>query len=184
MRGVQRLLGMVLLAAAWQAAPAVELLDASERRVAGVYELRLVARLDAPPSSVRRVLEDYSRLEELHGDLQESTVVGRPDAGVAEVRTRFRGCVAFFCRSVERLERIRATEDGLLAEDVPGAGDFDYGRTAWRIGADGEGTRLVWETRFVPAFWVPRIFGNALLSSMRTMATEMFAAVEERAGES
>lgn len=183
MRGVPRLLGMALLAAAWQAAPAVELLDASQRRDAGVYELRLVARLDAAPSSVRRVLEDFSRLEELHEDLEKSMVVGRPGSGVAEVRTRFRGCVAFFCRGVERLERIHSVEEGLVSEDVPGAGDFDYGRTVWRIQPDGEGTRLVWETRFVPAFWVPGIFGNALLESMRTMATEMFAAVEARARE-
>ncbi len=165
-------------------AGALDIETAVVSRSDGAYELAIDARLDAPPGRVLAVLTDYARLPELHPQIRETRVLGRPAPGATEVFTRLEGCVVLFCRDLERVEVIRLTAAGLEAEDVAGRSSFREGRTRWLVAADGVGTRLSYRSRVVPGFWVPPVFGPALLGrSIKKMTLETMAAVEARATE-
>ena len=153
-------------------------------RAGDAYELAIDARLAAPPQRVLAVLTDYAQLPELHDRIREARVVAEPDAGTAEVYTRFDGCVMLVCRTLERTEIIRRTPSGLEARDVPGRSAFREGHTQWLVAPDGAGTRVSYRSRLVPDFWVPPVLGPVFLGrSVKAMTLETLASVEARAAE-
>lgn len=162
---------------------AVEICDSHASREGRDFVLSLDAWLAAPPERVLAVLTDYEHLPDLHLSMLSSRVLARPTPGVAEVATEFRSCLLLFCRTVRRVEQIRATGRGLSARDLPGRGSFSAGRTEWGLQAAGGGTQLSWRADITPDFWVPPFFGDALLERMRRTTEEMLAAVEARAGQ-
>ncbi|MEJ2513654.1 MAG: SRPBCC family protein [Gammaproteobacteria bacterium] len=141
-------------------------------------ELEVV--LDAPMDRVIDVLTDYDRIHELHPRFRDSGDLGSPAPGVTEVYTVFRGCLAVFCRTVRRVERLQRTPTGLLAVEVPGRSDFAEGRTEWRFRAEGnQRTRLYYRAVLEPDFLLPPLFGRRVLAEMtRETTVEMLAAAE------
>lgn len=170
------------LASPASAALAMEVKSVAASREGPAYVLRIEAVLAAPPGPLMEVLTDYDRIHELHPRILQSRSLGRVDPVTEEVYTRFEGCVLFFCRSLDRVERIRVVDHTLFAEDVPGRGSFSEGRTVWRMAAEGTGTRLHYVARFVPAFWVAPLIGPGVLArSVERMTIETMAEVERRA---
>jgi hypothetical protein len=179
--------GISLVAAALLLAPAraaaIEIVAVEASHAEQHYQLAIEAVLSATPEQVLAVLTDYTRLHELHPRLRESRSLGSAVTGTDEVYTRFEGCLLLFCRRLSRVELIQRSHEGLLAVDLPGRGSFKEGRTTWRLGPDVHGTRLRYEARFVPDFWVPPLLGPGVLTrSMRQMTLETLAEVERRAG--
>lgn len=170
------------LASPASAALAMEVKSVAASREGPAYVLRIEAVLAAPPGPLMEVLTDYDRIHELHPRILQSRSLGRVDPVTEEVYTRFEGCVLFFCRSLDRVERIQVVDHTLFAEDVPGRGSFSEGRTVWRMAAEGRGTRLHYVARFVPAFWVGPLIGPGVLArSVERMTIETMAEVERRA---
>ena len=163
---------------------ALEVVGNQAGRDGEAFTFRLEVLIDAPRERLVAVLTDFGRIHELHRRMVTSRELGEVEPGVVEVYTELKGCVALFCRTIHRTERIRATPDGLLAQDVPGRGDFESGVTRWSFSADGERTRLVYETTLRPAFWVPPLLGPMVLANTTRRTTiEMLAAAERRAGQ-
>lgn len=163
-------------------ANAFELLSVEAGRDGDAYLLRIEARFEASPEQVLAVLTDYDRIHELHPRMVESRSLGRAPSGATEVQTRFEGCVLLFCRVLQRVEEIRAENDTLLAEDVPGRGSFSEGRTSWQFSPHGDGALLRYEARFVPAFPVAPLIGPAILArSVERMTIETMTEAERRA---
>lgn len=161
---------------------AFELLSADTSRDGPAYRLEIEAVFLATPAQLLAVLTDYDRIHKLHPDMIESRSLGRVGPGMQEVYTRFDGCVLMFCRTLHRVERIQQRGTSLYAEDVPGRGSFSEGATEWHFTATADGTRLRYETRFIPAFRVAPVFGAALLaSSIERMTLETMAEVDRRA---
>ena len=181
--GAWRVALLAGLSLAARPAVALELCDAAASRDGGRFVLAIDAWLAASPERVRAVLTDYEHLPDLHPSLVDSRVLARSASGVAEVATEFRSCILLFCRTMRRVERIRATEQGLSARDLPGRGSFSAGRTDWGLHAAGTGTRLTWRAELTPDFWVPPFFGDAVLRKLQRTTEEMLAAVETRAGQ-
>ena len=131
----------------------------------GRYLLAGEIRIDASMSAVYRVITDYDRLSELDSGIAESRVVERPADGVALVYTRLTGCVLFFCRDVERIERVEeisATE--IFAEVVPDDdGDVAFEQSRWRLSEDGGQTRVLYETEIDLDFFVPPLLGPPMV---------------------
>ncbi len=153
----------------------------------GLYVLTLSARLEAPIDAVFSILTDYVRLPELHDTIEESRVVDQPDANTADVFTRIRGCVAFFCRSLTRTERVTSVAPSHIeAVILPETGDFDAGLVRWDMRALGDNvTHVDYVAEIRPRFWVPPLIGPRLLSqAMRKTTGELLEAVEVRARES
>lgn len=148
------------------------------------YFLSLEAYLDAPPTAVFAVITDYENIARLHRRVRESRVLRRVDDHTVEVYTLLKGCVAaIFCKSLERVERIDETPPSeLVATVVAEKSDFASGSVRWRLEADGEGTRLRYESQMDPDFWVPPVLGDRMLESSISRTTrEMIRRVEERA---
>ena len=143
--------------------------------------LRMVVQLDAPPASVYAVITDYDNLERLHRRVRESRIVRHVDARRVEVYTLLRGCVAaLFCRSIRRVEEVtERPPDELVARVLPEESDFSYGVVRWRLEPSGDGTLLRYDTEIEPDFWVPHLFGDALLAaSLRRTTAQMIERVE------
>jgi len=171
-----------MLLAPGAAAMAVEFVSVQVERDGSAYELHIEAVLAAPPERMLSVLTDYDRIHELHPRMIESRALGEVAPATQEVYTRFEGCVIFFCKTLHRVERIRADTGGLFAEDVPGRGSFSEGQTEWRFSAEGAGARLHYEARFTPAFMVAPLIGPGILArSVERMTIETMVEAERRA---
>jgi hypothetical protein len=140
-------------------------LDAVEaERDGATFRLRIDARFDATPAQLMAVLTDYDRLHELHPRVTASRSLGVVGAGTEEVYSSFTGCVLIFCRSMHRVERVQVHGTALIAEDVPGRGAFQQGRTHWRFSRGADRTRLEYEASFIPAFTVPPLIGRTVVA--------------------
>jgi hypothetical protein len=161
-------------------AMSVESLDAS--LTDGVYRISLQARLDAPVNRVADVLTDYPGYRRLDPDIRLSEVVDSPDGSTPLVRTRVRACAGWFCRNVERVERVDRGDHELVATVLPERSDLRSGvtRTTWQ--ADGETTRITYHAEFVPGFWVPGFIGRHFaVDALKESTLAIFGNVEKRA---
>ncbi len=161
-----------------------EVIRAEVHHEEDLYTLYLEARLSAPPMAVFAVITDYPHIQDLHRRVRESRVLRRLDARTTEVFTLLRGCVAaVFCKSIRRVELV--TEDPpyeLRAEVLPGQSDLKSGRVHWQLTAEGDGTRLIYQSEMEPDFWVPPLLGDALMCrSIRNTTQQMIEKVEQLA---
>jgi hypothetical protein len=181
-RRASKSVALVLFALVSMPAFGLEVIRDQAAEHAGRYVVSIEVLLDAPREQVERVLTDYDRLHELHDSFISSEDLGEPEPGVTEVFTQVKGCVILFCKTLNRVERIRETDVGLVAEDVPGRGEFVSGRTVWTLTREGLRTRLVFVSSLKPDFWVPPLIGPGLLGTVTRRTTiEMLEAVEKRA---
>lgn len=175
------LVALTLLAAP-AALDAVEFVSVKADRDGPAYRLRIEAEFAAPPERLLAVMTDYDRMHELHPYILESRSLGPVGPATEEVYTRFQGCVLFYCQTLHRVEHIRVNGTTLFARIVPGRGSFSEGSAVWRVSADGSGTRLSYEGRFVPAFKVAPLIGPAFLARiLERMTVETMAEVDRRA---
>jgi hypothetical protein len=100
------------------------------------------------------------------------------------VRTVVRACAGFFCRNIERVERVERRDGELLATVIPEQSELKSGltRTTWQ--ADNEATNVTYLAEFVPNFWVPTAIGRRYAERVLKASTlELFGNVEKRARE-
>lgn len=143
--------------------------------------LKMTVTVAAPPAAVFSVITDYDNIRQLHRNVIESELVRRIDPRTVEVYTLIRGCIiAVFCRRIRRVERITEyPPDRLDAEVLAEQSDLAYGRVLWRLEAAPEGSMIYYESEIEPEFWVPKLFGDALLAKMVERTTiEMIERVE------
>lgn len=175
--------GALALLAPLAGAHAFELVSVTTERDGSAYVLRIEAVFDAvSPKRLLAVLTDYEHIHELHPQILESRSLGQVSPATVEVYSRFRGCVLFLCRTLERVEHIRRDGTTLVAEDVPGRSAFTDGHTEWRFTREGDRSRLHYEARFVPAFSVAPVFGPSMLArSLERMTLETMEEAHRRA---
>jgi hypothetical protein len=153
-------------------------LEVSEN--SGSYRIRMVMLIHAPANSVHSVLTDYTHIYRLNPSITASEVLPSPRRGSIRVKTRMEGCILFFCRDVDRVEEVREVNTGhLQAVIVPEQSDFTSGSADWRIQPVGADSRVVYEARITPAFFIPPIIGSYFVK--RTFAetvTASFAKLE------
>ncbi len=156
--------------------PEIEILEQS-----GVYQIKVVAVIDAPACSVRHVLTDFVHIYRLNPSIIESEVVKRHDDGSVSVRTRVVGCAAWFCEELGRVERVRLLPSGnLFAEIIPELSEFKSGQTVWRIKALGEHCEVTYLSDMEPDVFIPPLVGKFLLKkSIREEMQVSFANLEK-----
>ena len=156
--------------------PEVEILEQS-----GVYQIKVVAVIDAPASSVRHVLTDYVHIYRLNPSIIESEVLKRHDDGSVSVRTKVVGCAAWFCEELDRVERVHLLPSGdLYAEIIPELSEFKSGQTLWRIKAVGEHCEVTYFSDMEPDVFIPPLVGKFLIKkSIREEMQISFANLEK-----
>jgi hypothetical protein len=91
---------------------------------------------------------------------KESRFIEPADDGTPRIYTKVRGCVWFFCRTVERYARLSLQPETLITATVePEYSDMDYGVETWELEALGAQTRVLYHHEADPKFWVPPIIG-------------------------
>lgn len=147
------------------AAPGAVLDRIDVRTHKGRYLLAGEITIDAPMTAVYRAITDYDRLSDLDKGIAESRVVERPETGIALVYTRLTGCVLFFCREVERIERVEEVSATEIVARVVTDDDSDlsFGQSRWQLYENGDKTRVIYETEIDPGFFVPPFLGPPIV---------------------
>lgn len=147
------------------AADAAELLEFEFERTGSRYTVRSESYIDVPPQGVFNVLSDYENFHRISSLVVESRDLGVGPDGEHLVFTKNSGCLAFFCRSVSKVERLEAQAPSEITTTViPERSDVSYSRSHWLLKREGRGTRLSYSVETEINFWVPPMIGNYLLS--------------------
>lgn len=161
---------------------AFELESAEPQFVEGEYRFAMTAVLDAPLEAVERILRDYENYPALDSRILEAKVTERPEDGVVLLQTKVRACFGPVCRGVKRLERVEESPGTLLAITDPKHSDMKFGETRTEL-ADAHGrTRVTYQTRLKPGFWVPALLARRMmLETLEDATIDLFRSVEARA---
>lgn len=130
----------------------------------GRYVLESETFLQAPPNAVFRVLTDYDQFARISSVFEESRFAGSDADGTPLVYTRVEGCVWFFCKTMERVERLEfEAPDFIATTALPARSDFRYSRSEWLLSPDGDGTRVLYRLEMEPDFWIPPVLGPMII---------------------
>ncbi len=152
---------MLLIATAQSA----EMLEFKFERKGPRYTVHSEAYIDIAPEGVFQVLSDYDRLHLISNLVEESRELRPGENGERLVYTKNSGCLALFCRTVEKVERLEAVPPvRIITVVIPQRSDVSFSRSEWRLAPDGRGTRLSYAVETEVSFWVPPVIGNYLLS--------------------
>lgn len=142
------------------------------------YRLVSTSHFDASREDVYAALIDYDRLTEISAAIEDSHYLDATDAGLPLVYTRIGACMLFFCKTVEKVERLEADRPCYIATTaLPAQSNVRYSRSEWLLTqADDGGTRVIYRLGFEPDFWVPPFIGPYVIRKM--LRKEGVAAVQ------
>jgi hypothetical protein len=178
---VARLAIAVALAFSVAQAQAFSVESIEARYAEGSYRVVLEAVLDAPADRVQTVLTDFAAYAALDPRIRGSEVVATPAPDTILLRTRVHACAGWFCRDVDRVERVSVADGSLTAVVVPERSDFTRGETRTRWAPAGGRTRIRYEAEFALDFWIPALVARLAVQSLRQSTLELFGNVEDRA---
>ncbi|MFQ5634319.1 MAG: hypothetical protein ACE5G3_03175 [Gammaproteobacteria bacterium] len=138
------------------AGAAAEILQASVEKKDGIYHVFGVTLVKAPPEFIFATLMDFDHFHKISGGITETRFVESTVGGEVLGYTRIEACVLFFCRRAEKLERIEANPyREIRTVTIPEKSDFRFSETRWTLSRQNDRTRLTYEGKFIPDFWMP-----------------------------
>jgi hypothetical protein len=130
----------------------------------GVYQIKVAALIAAPADYVRYVLTDFKHIYRLNPSIIESEVLEQDEDGSASVRTKVIGCAAYFCKELDRVEKVRVLPSGdLYAEIIPELSQFKSGKTHWQIKPMGDHCEVIYLSDMEPDIYIPPVVGKFLI---------------------
>jgi len=136
------------------------------------YQIVFDAVIDAPAPQVYKVLSDFARMGKISPDITAVSVDVAPTGRGERVRSVIESCVLFLCRQIVQVEDVVELDTNTIVADiVPGAGDFKSGSTLWHLTNEGPRTRLHYEATRVADFWIPPLIGPWAVK--RTMSEQL-----------
>ncbi len=160
-QGVVFVATVVVLHLPESALQALELVEFKITDSQDVYSIDAIAIIDAPSGHVRSALNDLVHIYRMSPQIVESEILPSAARNSVRVRTRILGCVAFFCKEIERVEDVRELPSGILeAVMVPELSSFRSGSSQWQIESLEERTRVIYRAQMEPAFFVPPLIGS------------------------
>lgn len=140
-----------------------EVLDSHVAYEDGHYLVRLEMKIAAEMATVYALLTDFNNLAQLNDSIKISRVMhsnGKEHLVFVEAE----GCVWFMCRRVKQVQQVTELGRGYIKSVTqPDQSDMEYGRVLWHIRQDGEFTVISYRADFVPAFFVPPLFGPYIM---------------------
>jgi len=153
---------------------AVESVEFRAYENGGEYHVSTEMVLHAPADSVRAVLTDYVHAYRLNPSITESAILPSVEDGVVRLRTRIEDCVGFYCVDVVSVADIKEQPSGDLAVVViPELSSFRSGSAEWRIQSWQGESRVRYELRLEPDFFIPPLIGRVLI--LRKLRNEILA---------
>jgi len=160
---VKRLLlfAVIGLLVSWQAAHALEIIKVTVEVDDGRYHVFGQSKINAPAEFVFATLMDYENFHKIAGGIAETKFLPGDEPGTLLAYTRFESCVLFFCKTIEKIERIDSKPHDLIhLQAIPERSDFIFSEAQWIISAVGNTTLLTYEAEFEPDFWIPPLVGS------------------------
>lgn len=145
-------------------APAAELQNVSVERTDGVYHLRSEVLFDAEQQALFEVFADWDLSTQFSSIVVESRNVAADDDGRPQFYSRMLICVTFFCKSFERNGHVELQPpNSIRAVADPDNSDFHISEETWLLSEADDTTRVVYELKVKPKFWVPPVIGPFLI---------------------
>lgn len=130
----------------------------------GIYTLEMNLFVSGKSHLVHQVLTDYNHLGAIIPSIQESELLGETDDGAKLVGTKIKGCVLFFCKKMQRVEKVYDRGNGVIESVIiPEQSDFSFGESVWSISPEGDHTNIHYRAKLKPDFSVPPGIGPALV---------------------
>lgn len=145
-----------------------EILHVAVERDGARYKLESNTHFDAPQASVFQALTDFDHLEGISKTIIESHYLDPDTDGTPLVYTRVRACVLFFCKTVERVERLSLKPPRYISTTaIIERSDVKYSLSEWVLTEDEDGgTQVAYSLEFEPDFWVPPLLGPIMIKRM------------------
>lgn len=146
------------------AAGAGEILASRVRHDAGVYQLSVSTRIEAPLATVYRFITDYDNLAAINPSILSSRAFPTADPHIHHVRSVIKVCVLVFCKQVKQMQRVVQIDNRTIeAVMLPEGSDFHAGFARWEFSDVGAATELSFTEELEPDFWVPPVIGPWLI---------------------
>ncbi len=139
--------------------------------------------LNADTTRARSLMMDPANWADLSEIIRLSRVLSVDPRGIQRVQMVFRGCVWFFCRTVQRIEDVAAlSESEVVADALPHLSDFKFARERWRILSENDKTRVQYHAELTPDFLIPPLIGPWMIKSkIRKVLTDAAHHIEQTA---
>jgi hypothetical protein len=143
---------------------AEELEELSVTAVDGEYSLQVAVVLNAPVDYVYKVITDYEHAYRINPAITNVEILPSGHDDVVRVQNLSEQCVGQFCFGIAWAGDITETRGGDLGViTLQELSDFVSGYAIWRIRPQGEFTRVMYESRLRPAFFVPPVIGGMII---------------------
>lgn len=156
----------ILVALALLAASSALAVDKDDVRVETedrAYHVRMAFNVPASVEQIKAVLTDFAHPLRLSSAVIAREVLGQKD-GVVRVRTEFRDCVLFFCKTMMLVHDVSVSATEVRADVVAEGSDFRNGFLRWSINSiSGGDSHVVFEAVMEPDFFVPPLIGGFLV---------------------
>jgi len=151
---------VVCLISSWQSAHCVELVEVRVDVEDGRYHVFGQSRIDASPEFIYATLMDYDNFHKLAEGIADTGYLPPDESGRLLAYTQFKSCVLFFCKTIEKTERIEGNpHDSIHTQAIPELSDFIFNKSDWLIERVGDETILTYSAEFEPDFWIPPLIG-------------------------
>lgn len=166
------------LCAASQLAAAIEVGEVTVEYRQDRYHLRGESIIAASGEFIFDTLTDYEHFHLLADGVAETKFI--VEKGEQLGYTRIDTCILFFCRAVEKVERVETREpDVILAEAIPELSHYRISKTRWELAPAEGGTRVTYIAEISPNFWLPTTIGTwAIRRTLRSSAENIGVNIE------
>ena len=165
-----------LIAVSVSSLQAAEMTKMEVKRDGKRYYLDSTILVAVPKDTMYEVLTDYNNMHHFSRGIKQSQEVTPASDGTRRVFSHLQGCVAFLCRSVEKVERMDTIENQrivtLLLPEL--SKNVRWNKTEWDfadvlIKSDNDSTlekpmtKINYKMEFEPGFWVPPLLGTYMI---------------------
>jgi len=180
---VVRIWGLIILILCSPTSTADKVEDLSVTDAHGEYYLRIADELSVPADDVYKVITDYKHAYRINPSILGVKILPSGHEGVVRVRNLSEQCVGPFCFHLVWTGDIVETGDrDIEVKTIPKLSDFVSGSAIWHIRPYGEHTRVLYESRLKPAFFVPPVIGGMIIKKhIKDDTLDTFRRIESQA---
>ena len=174
---------LAILATSSPTSTADDIEELSVTDTGGEYSLRITVVLNAPVEYVYKVITDYTHVYRINPTITNVEILPSGYRGVVRVQNLTKQCVGPFCFDIVWTGDIVETGDrDLEITTIPELSDFVSGSANWHIRPQGALTRVIYESRLRPSFFIPPVIGGIIIRKhIKDDTLDTFRRIESQA---
>lgn len=145
-------------------------------RDGGRVDVRSEFVIEASATDVHAALLSYDQFAQMGDTFAESRYLEPAADGTPRIYTRTEGCIAFFCKTIERYARIEIqSQDKIIVIADPERSDAELSVETWTLTPNGDSTIVGYRHELETGFWMPPLLGNMIIKRSVKSGTEKAA---------